>query len=590
MEVLFKGHWHHGYVKRPEDFERRDVDPEENAIDGGVRVTIPQATLFILWLVSCVLLAGSFIFRRQRPATVIIVDAEAGNQGDHGEKDGQEDLDDHDDGMGNSEGKRGFYRNSSETNGSAACREETEGKDIIKEKNKDGYTAESPQVNDTSNKSNSSNFSTVKSRPTFEKFLLYAMGLGVILLYFFFCEVWDEWPVGERVYNRDQFMFFTLIMFLVAGVFTVRTCPDKLLNRDQTEEWKGWMQVMFVWYHYFKAAETYNLVRVYIACYVWMTGFGNFSFFWVRKDFTLWRMMKMLFRLNFLVILVVMVTNNSYMLYYICAMHTYWFLSVYLFMFVFRSWNENPRWMAIKFAAYFICNALVFDTPLLVYIFRPLWFILSYGGSLHEWQFRAGLDHYACFVGMLCAYNYPHYERWMNYLDKKHIDKRDKRLSILIKGFIIAILLVLTVIWYRTFMLKDKYAYNQIHPYISWFPIITYIFLRNMFPALRTRYLYFFTFLGKITLETYISQLHIYLQSNAKDLIAYIPGYPLMNFALATAIYLFISYWLFEITTVFSSYLFPQDMKTVGIHFGVGFVVCGLAACLALILKEAAVF
>ena len=44
--------------------------------------------------------------------------------------------------------------------------------------------------------------------------------------------------------------------------------------RDQTAEWKGWMQVMFVWYHYFAAKEWYNWIRVYIAAYVWMTGFG----------------------------------------------------------------------------------------------------------------------------------------------------------------------------------------------------------------------------------------------------------------------------------------------------------------------------
>jgi len=34
------------------------------------------------------------------------------------------------------------------------------------------------------------------------------------------------------------------------------------------------MQVMFVWYHYFAAKEWYNWIRIYIACYVWMTGFG----------------------------------------------------------------------------------------------------------------------------------------------------------------------------------------------------------------------------------------------------------------------------------------------------------------------------
>jgi len=48
-----------------------------------------------------------------------------------------------------------------------------------------------------------------------------------------------------------------------------------VVYRDQTEEWKGWMQVMFVWYHYFEASEWYNWIRIYIGCYVWMTGFGK---------------------------------------------------------------------------------------------------------------------------------------------------------------------------------------------------------------------------------------------------------------------------------------------------------------------------
>ena len=29
-------------------------------------------------------------------------------------------------------------------------------------------------------------------------------------------------------------------------------------QRDQTEEWKGWMQLMFLLYHYFDAKELYN--------------------------------------------------------------------------------------------------------------------------------------------------------------------------------------------------------------------------------------------------------------------------------------------------------------------------------------------
>ena len=72
-------------------------------------------------------------------------------------------------------------------------------------------------------------------------------------------------------------MFLLLLLLVVATGYTMKEIPDKILNRDQTEEWKGWMQVLFVWYHYFKAVETYNAIRLFIAAYVWMTGFGKES-------------------------------------------------------------------------------------------------------------------------------------------------------------------------------------------------------------------------------------------------------------------------------------------------------------------------
>lgn len=42
-------------------------------------------------------------------------------------------------------------------------------------------------------------------------------------------------------------------------------------------------------YHYFAAKEIYNAIRIFIAAYVWMTGFGNFSYYYIRKDFSLAR-------------------------------------------------------------------------------------------------------------------------------------------------------------------------------------------------------------------------------------------------------------------------------------------------------------
>ena len=48
----------------------------------------------------------------------------------------------------------------------------------------------------------------------------------------------------------------------------------------------------------------------------------------------------MMFRLNFLVVMVMAVTRNEFVRYYVCAMHTYWFITVYVMLAVFKSHNE----------------------------------------------------------------------------------------------------------------------------------------------------------------------------------------------------------------------------------------------------------
>ena len=40
-----------------------------------------------------------------------------------------------------------------------------------------------------------------------------------------------------------MYIFIYFLLLFVAFVFTIKSTPEKILNRDQTEEWKGWMQV-----------------------------------------------------------------------------------------------------------------------------------------------------------------------------------------------------------------------------------------------------------------------------------------------------------------------------------------------------------
>jgi hypothetical protein len=256
------------------------------------------------------------------------------------------------------------------------------------------------------------------------------------------------------------------------------------------------------------------------------------------------------------------------MLYYICPMHTYWFISVYAFMGIYPSWNDHRGKMIIKFAIYAVINSIIFDiSGVAEKFFYPLWPLLGFDDGkhpiMHEWAFRLGLDHWVCFIGMLCAYNYPYFEAFVQRIEQNGSLQMSQRWKeILIKCSISVPLLVAFLLWHG-FVLGplDKYDYNKLHPYLSFIPILVFIWFRNMFPILRTYYIHLFAELGKITLETYLSQLHAYLQSNAKELVAYIVGYPLLNFSFNTIVYLGISHTLFNLTTDISAYLLPKDMK-----------------------------
>ena len=114
--------------------------------------------------------------------------------------------------------------------------------------------------------------------PKLEDFLKSVSLFGCIMFYYHICDYEHYFPAGQRSYSRDLFVFLMIILFAISAMSIKQVGTDRLLNRDQTEEWKGWMQVMFGWYHYFHAKETYNAIRVFIAAYVWMTGFGRNQF------------------------------------------------------------------------------------------------------------------------------------------------------------------------------------------------------------------------------------------------------------------------------------------------------------------------
>ena len=327
---------------------------------------------------------------------------------------------------------------------------------------------------------------------------------------------------------------------------------------------------MFLLYHYFHGIELYNPIRVMIAAYVWMTGFGNFLWFYPhgsndnRESCSIVRVLQMLWRLNFASICLCMTLNVPYLLYYICALHSYFFLLVYLTMRIGHSfqWSNNAKAVRIKLIVLgvFIYVVWDLDNGFLFTTFHGMFLnnqptIGASSGPLWEWYFRSTLDHWATLWGMVFALHYPVTCLW--------IQKMEQRLDwgrcVVTKAIVGVSLLTATAWWIHGPFQQERFEYNQSHAYFSIIPLLTYIYFRNLTPWLRSHSLGLLQSMGQTTLETYLLQHHIWMTTHSQTLLTIIPGYPQMNFLVATAVYVVLSRCLFRVTLTLRSILLPSS-------------------------------
>ncbi|CAO3622253.1 unnamed protein product [Cunninghamella blakesleeana] len=396
---------------------------------------------------------------------------------------------------------------------------------------------------------------------------LFIFGFGV--LYMYFC---DRTHLFGKIHKHYDDVTFTIQMgiILILGIMTMKkkkgdmTEDQGFLNRGQTDEWKGWMQLIILVYHFTGASGTagiYNAVRALVAAYLFQTGYGHFYFFYKKKDFGIHRILNVMIRLNLLTFVLMYLMNTDYLSYYFTPLVSLWFMVIWCTMYLGHTYNHHTWFLLLKMGLFCCFTTGLIHLP---GVLETLFDILAWVANIHwqaeEWRFRLALDAYIVYIGMLFALATIKFNQ-----HKLH----ESSFYPMMKWITVAISFV-GMIWYFWFELAqpNKQTYNAKHPYISWIPILSFIFLRNATLFLRNINSGFFMWIGKCSLETFIGQFHMWLAADTKGLLVVLPSSWLqpssttshpwgwwLNFILSSIVFLYICHYLSQTTGTLTQWL-----------------------------------
>lgn len=374
------------------------------------------------------------------------------------------------------------------------------------------------------------------------KVLIITPSLALVLFYAFIADRTSLFNKVHKKHDAQDFAVMSLVVFGL-GILSIRRCTKRMrnstasprqepadqpiLSREQTDEWKGWMQALILIYHYTGSSQIlgiYKLIRLLVASYLFMTGFGHTMFFYHSNDYSLRRCAAVLLRLNFLSCLLPYVMGTDYLFYYFAPLITFWYLIIYLTMRIGHSRNSSSVFLVTKITISACIITLLIRVPqVLETVFAVLAHTCNIQWNVSEWRFRMQLDAYVVFVGMLCSIAC---EKGFAILYRVESESPEFlsavcRFWILMHAGIIASALSGLHFYYRFAQgFSNKVDYNQWFPFVSWVPILSFVILRNCTRTLRNFRSSFFVWLGQHSLETFVLQFHIWLAADTKGILS----------------------------------------------------------------------
>ncbi|XP_037938251.1 N-acetylneuraminate 9-O-acetyltransferase [Teleopsis dalmanni] len=399
--------------------------------------------------------------------------------------------------------------------------------------------------------------------------------LGIIMAYFYLCDRTNFFMKENKYYSEFSFWIPVGYVFALGIFFMEDSRFTKVLNRDQTDELKGWILLVVLIYYMTGAHRVLPIhmhIKLLISGYLFLTGYTHFSYMWQTGNSGFVRFFQVMFRLNFMTVILCFCMNRPYQFYYFVPLLSFWLCIIYFLLslpprITSQSVDLNALhylYLVGKFVGCISVITVLFMSEVFferIFVTRP-WkaLFVTTDDDIHEWWYQWKLDRYTVTFGMIFAAIFHIAQKYSFFDDNNHGNLFARRTSITV-----TLLALLGVGFYTafSFFCRNENNCEEIHSYILFIPIIGYIILRNISGILRTRYSTFFAWFGRISLELFICQYHIWLAADRNGVLVLLPGFPTLNMIITSFIFVCASHEVNRITQILSPIAVPNDWKLV---------------------------
>ncbi|KAM0350651.1 hypothetical protein ACHAPU_003138 [Fusarium lateritium] len=347
------------------------------------------------------------------------------------------------------------------------------------------------------------------------------MRVGVLVLALLMCYYADRTQMMAKGSKLWQFKDLALLCVACIAIIipttrlsapspslssTTKESDETFLSKDQSDEWKGWMQAFIMIYHWTGADGSffYVLFRLCVAAYLFQAGYEHTLCFLKKDNFSFDRVAFSLLRLNILSCCLTYVMDTDNMLYYFPPLISFWLLVIYTTL-AYGGSNSDTQIVLTKICiSCLVVSFLLIGTPFTSWAVGLLRLVFKIQWNDKAWQHRVTLDMFVVYAGMLTAV--------MN----REMKSRNIQLNLRLRVSI-ALLSLLAICRYF-YVISDLILsrYGKWHPYISVIPVLAFVAIRNVTGSARSYHSRAMAWLGRFSLEAWILQSHILLAADGE--------------------------------------------------------------------------